>query len=123
MTGKPHFVGEIRAPGQDFVVEGYFVNNFRRPQSVKIEFGPAATEAEAKGTVISGDRFEVWYKMAAMAEIAWNMGWRPNGLVPTVDAVVKQYQIPGTTKTGQNVKMGPPEAPKAKTTRKGTAES
>ncbi|MCP4899889.1 MAG: hypothetical protein GY906_23220 [bacterium] len=127
MSGKPHFVGEIISSGPDLEVRGHYVNNFRRPCAFSINVDQKSSVDEARGVVLQGDRFEVWHKLAAIAEVAWNLGWRPGSLVGAVDNVVKNHKLPNMTKIGNNISMTEPPPPppagqpsRRKTTSKGT---
>lgn len=83
---------EISRNGDRVTIKGLFRDRFKRPGSVLI--GTERHETPAPRTLIEGDVRDVQNTMFAMAEIAWDMGWRPAGLGPTLAAVVERFQLP-----------------------------
>lgn len=76
--------------GEHVVVTATFQNKWRKPSSVKVVVDDSVPDT----TVIQGDVKETIEVLHCLAEIAWNQGWRPAGLVGHIAAVVEKHQIP-----------------------------
>ena len=84
---------EIEKLGVDRVkIKTLFRDRFKRPALVSIE--RHRVENPESSVLIDGDPKEVTDLMHGLAEIAWDMGWRPRGLSTVVGMVVQQYKLP-----------------------------
>jgi len=84
---------EVERLGNDKLkIKALFRDNFKRPAHVAIS--RSVSEAQTPSEVIHGDVKEVTDIMYSLAEIAWEMGWRPQGLAPVVGMVIQQYKLP-----------------------------
>jgi hypothetical protein len=83
---------ETSRRGDRVEVKGLFRDNFKRPASVSIT--TSTHETPMSRPVIEGDVRDVTTTMFSLAEIAWDMGWRPAGLGPTLAAVVERFKLP-----------------------------
>jgi hypothetical protein len=82
----------VRHPGDRMELKAIFRDRFKRPASVSIT--TSTHETPTSRLVYQADAKEVTDTMFALAEIAWDMGWRPAGLGPTLAAVVDRFKIP-----------------------------
>jgi len=82
----------VRHPGDRVELKGLFRDRFKRPASVSIT--TSTHETPLPRLVMQADAKEVNDTMFALAEIAWDMGWRPAGLGATLAAVVTRFKIP-----------------------------
>ena len=85
----------IQRVGDNQTVVAAWRTRMRTPATVKIDSGKAPDGvAYHEDTLIHGDAAEVFDTLSGIAEIAWEMGWRPRGLDAVVSGVVKSYKIP-----------------------------
>jgi hypothetical protein len=66
----------------------------RRPAKVNISFGKLEAPASAEQPMIEGDVKEVTDVMFAIAELAWESGWRPRGFPGALAAFAQHYKLP-----------------------------
>lgn len=86
---------ELAKSGENLAVRGLWRDRFKREAHVKIVEEPLPVgSAPAVGTIIEGERDQVQNTMFGLAEIAWDMGWRPKGLDLVLARVVKIYELP-----------------------------
>jgi hypothetical protein len=83
---------EVERTGEKVRLKASFRDRFRQPATVSVRAERA--ESPTMRVVHEGDAKEVFDTMAAFAEIAWGMGWRPAGLGPTLAAVVDRFKLP-----------------------------
>lgn len=81
-----------RHPGDRVELKGLFRDRFKKPASVTIT--TEVHDTPMLRPIMQADAKEVNDTMFALAEIAWDMGWRPMGLGPTLAAVVTRFKIP-----------------------------
>ena len=60
-------------------IKAQWVDNFRRAGTVHIHVAKNVSDTAAS-TLIDGEPSDVTRTLAGIAEIAWRMGWRPEGL-------------------------------------------
>lgn len=90
MKLKAHKVEKL--PGGNVAVRAVWTNQMRVPKTLAIVAEESPTGALE--TLTEGDAGDVFNTLSGMAEIAWNMGWRPAGLANTVAGVVAAYRLP-----------------------------
>jgi hypothetical protein len=81
-----------RLPGHKVVVSGVWTNQMRMPKSVRI-----TCDGEGTGfpeTLTEGDEGDVFNTLSGMAQIAWEMGWRPEGLANATAGLIAAYRLP-----------------------------
>lgn len=74
------------------IVKSLWADRFRNPATVKVTTDK--TPVQALESTLDCDPKDAFEIMSGFAEIAWGMGWRPAGLGPTLDAVVKNFKLP-----------------------------
>jgi len=66
----------------------------RRPAQVSVTWGHLEHPSKEPQLLADGDVKETTDILFAIAEMAWEMGWRPRGLMGTVAGFIQQYKIP-----------------------------
>ena len=83
----------IERKGDQLKVSALFRDHMRRPVTVH-----ATTDRgegnEINSCVMEGSVRDVTGTMFSLAEIAWDMGWRPKGLAGTLARVIETYKEP-----------------------------
>ncbi len=82
----------VERAGNNSKVLAQWRTRMRTPATVQITDDRPSTSHPS--TLIEGDSAEVFDTLSGIAEIAWDMGWRPAGLDAVVAGVVKSYKIP-----------------------------
>lgn len=82
----------VERTGDSVAVMANWRSRMRTPTKVEIHNDNLTNPAET--TLVEGGAAEVFDTLSGIAEIAWEMGWRPHGLEQVVAAVVKSYKIP-----------------------------
>lgn len=80
-------------PGGKVKVEAQFRDRLKRPAGVSVSLRKGELAPQGSSMVLEGDLHEVASTMYCLAEVAWNMGWRPPGLGPTLMNVVDNYKF------------------------------
>ena len=75
-------------------VKTMWVDRMRRPSTVKIVVDKNVS-APAASTLIDGEARDVAHVLEGIAEIAWGMGWRPEGLNAALLHAVKTHVVDG----------------------------
>ncbi len=78
-----------KTPGR-VCIKATWLDNFRRPAEVKIVTQKNVNSA-APFTLIEGDPADVMKTMNGIAQIAWGMGWRPEGLDAALAHAVRTH--------------------------------
>lgn len=83
----------VEKVGTDQVsVKATFRDRFRMPLTVQIR--NEKTEETGRTELWTGDRHDFLGLFGAMAEIAWEAGWRPRGLDGALLGKIHTYKIP-----------------------------
>ncbi len=69
----------------------------RRPAYVKIEENVQGVGEEGDSLLIQGEEHKIKTTLYALAGIAWNMGWRPEGLQAVIGNSVLNHKVPPAT--------------------------
>ena len=85
--------------GDTVTVRGLQTNRFKRPEAIQISTTEQAF-ADTSSPILEGDVVDVQNTLGNIAEIAWDMGWRPWGLNVIMGQVVQNYKIPPVTERG-----------------------
>ena len=80
----------VERTGDKISVFGTFVNKWRKPARISI----AIEEGWTPVPVISGDVKETVETVNCIAQIAWDMGWRPAGLAGALNHIILNHKIP-----------------------------
>ena len=84
-----------RLPGDKLRLSAHLTDKMHRPAQVAVSYrhleGPSAS---GELPVIEGDTKEVVNTLHALAEIAWESGWRPRGLPGALAAFAQLYKLP-----------------------------
>ncbi len=83
---------EVERNGDKVTVKALWRDTFKKPGSVKITL--EKHETQTLRPVISADAVVVRNVLWGLAQIAWDMGWRPLGLGPVLARVVETYKEP-----------------------------
>lgn len=92
MKLKSHSVS--RGPNDVMSVKATWNDRFRKPASVELVLTMNSDASGLDNTLASGDAKDVAGAIFGIAEIAWNMGWRPEGFVNAVMGVVAAHKVP-----------------------------
>jgi len=82
----------VSRTGDHVKVNAAWVSKMRTPVAVHIVDEKQAIHSDS--LLIEGDAGEVQTTLNGLAEIAWDMGWRPQGLGPVLAHIVGAYKIP-----------------------------
>jgi hypothetical protein len=83
---------EISRKGDAVKVEANWRTRMRTPAKVAVVADNQSTSKDS--TLAEGEAADVFDTLSGIAELAWDMGWRPRGLDLVVSGVVKSYKIP-----------------------------
>ena len=86
-----HHVAKL--PNNHAAVTAVFNNQMRQPQQVRITRTPLESLATVE-PLFEGEAAEVYHLFEGLAEIAWEMGWRPKGLANLLGHVVTEFKLP-----------------------------
>jgi len=76
--------------GDTVRITGTWQDRMRRPGSVVVR--QHVNESVSKNEeIIIGDAHEVYSTLSGLADIAWKMGWRPEGLMGGIAHFVESY--------------------------------
>ena len=80
--------------GDNLEVHALWSNKFRKQAWVtKIQGASEEPLGDRDGLLLEGDVKEVHGLLFGMATIAWDMGWRPPGLLETTMKHIQDYKI------------------------------
>ena len=79
---------KVSRQGTNAVVTGVFRDRWRKPAGLKI------VKCDPSEPVVSGDVVESLGSLWAIAEVAWDAGWRPAGLAARVGKAVEDHKLP-----------------------------
>ena len=82
----------VKRPNNQAAVFAVFNNQMRQPHGLVITKAPLEPH-QAPTAMYEGDEADVFHLFEGLAEIAWEMGWRPAGLGPVLAAVVKEFKL------------------------------
>jgi len=91
---KLHTHSKERLGNDTIRIKARWTDKMRRPAHVSVTFGPLETPNSSEQNVIEGDIKEVMNSMYALAEVAWDLGWRPRGFPGALAAFAQQYKLP-----------------------------
>lgn len=83
---------EVARVGDQRTVSAMWHNGFKKPVAVKVSI--EKTENPGASVLIQGDAKEVDTTLAGLATIAWNLGWRPRGLMSNIAAIIDKVKEP-----------------------------
>jgi hypothetical protein len=75
-------------------VSGQWRDEMRRPAHVSIDIKRGNNLNASDQTIMEGDVRDVDGILDGLAEIAWNRGWRPRGMLGAVSTHIANYKIP-----------------------------
>ena len=83
-----------KAPNSRAIVESAWTNQMREAVHVHL----TAEKTPEKGALVLYDAEEadVFHTFSGLAEIAWEMGWRPKGLGEFLGVVIKEFKLAPT---------------------------
>jgi hypothetical protein len=81
--------------GNKLRVKGRWQNRMRQDASVSIERDVLPQGSDVTSVLLEGDSAEVFDTLAGIAMVAWNLGWRPPGLLGKVAQTVQDYRVEG----------------------------
>ena len=73
-------------------LDAIWTDQMRRPHHVSIAIQPAPSAAMAP--MVEDEAGDLFKLFSGFAEIAWEMGWRPQGLAATLGHVVTSFKLP-----------------------------
>lgn len=81
----------VSRKGDKLTIEADWRDRQRQPAGVQLvkTSGQPGDRALWRGELRDGTKM-----MFALAEIAWGMGWRPGGLVESINALVVTHKVP-----------------------------
>ncbi len=85
---------EHETKGTKTILKTQWQDHMRRPIEVKVTKEDSFANAGPRNTIETESMAHMFGMVSGFAEIAWSMGWRPRGLVATVNHVVTNYKEP-----------------------------
>ena len=76
--------------GDKLVITGQWQDRMRRPGSVVVTQNVNESQMR-ESEILTGDAHEVYATLSGLANIAWKMGWRPEGLMGGIANYVQAY--------------------------------
>ncbi len=86
--------GSVDQNGDNVQISANWLNRFRKPAYVKLAIS-ATPFGSQEDLLFAGDTKDAHGLLFGMAQLAWNMGWRPSGLLETTMECIRSYKIPG----------------------------
>jgi hypothetical protein len=83
---------EVERNGDRVIVKALWRDTFKKPASVRIT--TEKHETPMARVLIDADVRVVRNTLNGIAQIAWDMGWRPLGLGPVLARIVETYKEP-----------------------------
>jgi hypothetical protein len=83
----------IDRKGDHLKITGPAVDRLRRPGKIEVTTVKDVRPG-TEGVIIEGDAADVTDTMFALANIAWNMGWRPAGLTEALTGTLRDLKTP-----------------------------
>ena len=90
---------KVERNGDKLTVRASLKTHMRQPCNVTITMKSGENYVEDE-PVMTGDVRDVSGTLNALAEIAWEQGWRPRGLMGTVARIVETYKEPPVSAGG-----------------------
>ena len=86
-------VATLSRRGDNAQLRGHFISKFKRPTTLKIEVGEEL-EPGLPATIMDGSTEDIGHVLNGLAQVAWDNGWRPNGLGPAITAFMSSWKPP-----------------------------
>lgn len=83
-----------RMPNDKTRVVAGWRDRMRRPANVEMKLTVGSLAREGEVVLVEGDSLEVTEVFFALADMAWEMGWRPRGLVGSLANYVQGFKLP-----------------------------
>ncbi len=82
--------------GDKLTLTARWLDGLKRPAAVQINIlkGDHAPLANTDAVIVQGDVGDVDGILIALADIAWQRGWRPRGLIGLIASQIEKYKIP-----------------------------
>lgn len=81
---------KIDRAGDTLRITGQWQDRMRRPGSVVVTQNVNESQMR-ESEMLMGDAHEVYATLSGLADIAWKMGWRPEGLMGGIANYVQSY--------------------------------
>ena len=75
-------------------VSAQWRDQMRNPLNVEIVIKRGTLAQDGARTLAEGDAGDIAKMMGEFANIAWEMGWRPRGLLASLPAFVQAFKLP-----------------------------
>ena len=72
---------------------GLWTDQMRRIASVKVTLDKGPDKPAEPQVWLEGTEYDTHHFLEACAEVAWNNGWRPKGLLNSVAGLFQQFKI------------------------------
>lgn len=92
MKLKTHSID--KQPNNRLRVLARWTDEMRRPADVKMVVKRNLPDLDGDNTLVEADERDVRDAVFGIADIAWEMGWRPAGLPGTVANLIQTYKLP-----------------------------
>jgi len=73
---------------------GQWRDQMRRPARVTISIDKGVDTDGAPEVYLEGSSYDTANILHAIANIAWNEGWRPGGLTESINSLIGQHKLP-----------------------------
>lgn len=86
----------IKRKGDKVSLTAQWLDGLKRPAAVtlSIQKGELAPLPNQDSLIIEGSVGDVDGVLTAIADIAWERGWRPRGLIGLIASQIEKYKIP-----------------------------
>lgn len=80
--------------GDRLSLSGSWIDEMKRPASVSFDIKRGAAASEGEEVIVDAAVADVDSVLSELAEVAWERGWRPRGLMGTVASFIQKYKLP-----------------------------
>jgi len=85
---------KVSRQGTNTTISGRWVDAMRREAGVKISLERGSLAPEGESQIMTGDVKDVNGVLYSLADVAWEQGWRPRGLMGRLAYLVESYKLP-----------------------------
>ncbi len=84
--------------GQKVRINAQWRDQMKRPANVSIQITKGELAHDGASTLVEGENEDAMRVLYACADIAWDNGWRPRGLLGAIPAFIQGFKLPPEAK-------------------------
>ncbi len=73
--------------------KGVWTDQMRRPAAVKVILDKGPDKPVDSQVWLEGNEYDTHHFLETCAEVAWNGGWRPKGMLNAVAGLIQGFQV------------------------------